>query len=202
MHDTKIAVLASHKGTMLQAIIDACLDGSLPATLAVVISNNRDSGAMMRAQRHAIPCHHLSGRTHPVFEALDRAICETLEHYEVDLVVLAGYMKKLGPHTRERFRGRVLNTHPALLPRFGGQGMYGSRVYEAVLAAGEPVTGVSIHLVDAGYDTGPVLAQCEVPVLPRDTVASLTERVQARERVFFVEILQAVVEGRIALPTT
>lgn len=202
MSETKMGVLASHNGTTLQAIIDACAAGSLTATLTVVISNNSQSGAAQRAQSHAVPFYHLSGRTHPAPESLDRAICQVLEQYEVDLVVLAGYMKKLGSCTLERFRGRVLNTHPALLPKFGGQGVYGSLVHEAVLAAGESVTGVSVHMVDAEYDTGPVVAQCEVPVLPGDTVTTLADRVQGRERAFLVEVLQAIVEGRIPLPAT
>ena len=202
MHDTKIGVLASHNGTMLQAIIDACQAGSLTATPSVVISNNSQSGAAQRSWQYAIPFYHLSGRTHPTPEALDSAICQTLGQHDVDLVVLAGYLKKLGPSTLARFEGRVLNTHPALLPQFGGQGMYGVRVHEAVLAAGASVTGVSVHMVEASYDTGPVVAQCEVPVLAGDTVATLSARVQERERAFLVEVLQAIVEGDLPLPTT
>ena len=202
MRDITIGILASHNGTVLQAIIDACQAGSLTATLSVVISNNSQSGAAQRTQQYAIPFYHLSGRTHPSPALLDRTICQTLERHDVNLVVLAGYMKKLGPATLQRFRGVVLNTHPALLPKFGGQGMYGSRVHEAVLAAGASVTGVSIHMVESEYDTGPVVAQCEVPVLPGDTVATLSARVQERERVFFVEVLQAIVGGHLLLPTT
>ena len=199
---TKIGVLASHNGTVLQALIDACQRGSLTATLSVVISNNSQSGAAQRAQQHAIPFAHLSGRTHATPEVLDHAICQTLVQHDVELVVLAGYMKQLGPYTLGHFRGRVLNTHPALLPRFGGPGMYGMRVHEAVLAAGASVTGVSVHIVEAAYDTGPVVAQCEVPVLPGDTVTILAERVQERERAFLVDVLQAIVEGHLALPDT
>jgi len=134
-------------------------------------------------------------------ETLDHAICSTLEQHKVTLVLLAGYMKKLGSYTLEHFRGCVLNTHPALLPKFGGHGMYGARVHEAVLAAGEVRTGVSVHIVDAEYDQGPVVAQCEVPVLAGDTVDTLASRVQARERSFVVEVLQAIEEGRIGLRT-
>ena len=202
MIKTKIGVLASHNGTTLQAIMDACEAGSLTATLTVVISNNSQSGVAQRAQRYSVPFYHLSGRTHPDPESLDRTIRQVLEQHEVDLVVLAGYMKKLGPCTLERFQGHVLNTHPALLPKFGGQGVYGSRVHQAVLDAGESITGVSVHVVDAEYDTGPVVAQCEVPVFPGDTVTTLADRVQERERAFLVEVLQAIVEGCIPLPAT
>lgn len=188
----RIGVLASHNGTTLQAILDACEAGALTAQVVSVISNNSQSGAAQRAHRYAVPFAHLSDRTHPEPDALDEAIRDTLVQNDADIVVLAGYMKKLGPHTLKQFEGRILNTHPALLPKFGGQGMYGARVHEAVLAAGESMTGVSIHVVDAGYDTGPVIAQCEVPVHADDTVESLAERVQMHERAFLVETLQSL----------
>ena len=117
----------------------------------------------------------------------------------MDLVVLAGYMKILGPRTISRYRGRILNIHPALLPRFGGEGMYGKRVHEAVLAAGETVTGVTIHMVDEEYDHGPIVARCEVSVLEDDTVDSLAERVLRREHGFYVETLQRISRGEIDL---
>ncbi len=197
----RIGTLASHEGTTLQAVIDACESGRMQATPVVVISNNSRSGAARRAGNHSIPFYHLSGKTHPVPEELDLAICQALEKHEADVVLLAGYMKKLGPITLEKFGGRILNTHPALLPKFGGQGMYGSRVYEAVLAAGETVTGVSVHLVDAEYDTGPVVSQCEVPVLPDDDVDSLSERVQAQEKPLLLDTLRRLAAGEIKLPT-
>ena len=196
----RLGVLASHNGTTLQAIIDACESQALTAHVVTVISNNSQSGAAQRAHRHAIPFSHLSSRAYPDPSALDQAICRTLQACNPDIVVLAGYMKKLGPHTLSRFQGRILNTHPSLLPKFGGQGMYGSRVHAAVLAAGEATTGVSIHLVDAHYDTGSVIAQCEVAVQPDDTVDSLAERVQTRERVFLIETLQAIATGYLTLP--
>ncbi len=196
----KLGLLASHRGTNLQAIVDACSSGRLRAEPAVVISNNSGSGAAQRAKRAGIPFQHLSGKTHPSAEALDAAILEVLEKHGVELVVLVGYMKRIGPRTLARFSGRVLNTHPALLPKFGGTGMYGERVHEAVLAAGETETGVSVHLVDAEYDTGPVIAQCRVPVRPGDSAESLAARVVEREHEFLVDTIAAIVEGRIPLP--
>src|SRR3954470_21946446 len=160
----RIAVLASHTGTVLQSIIDACEAGRLAANVCLIVSNNSGSGAAQRAERHQIEFLHLSGQTHADDDFRDRALTGALQHSEADLVFLAGYMKKLGPHTLSAFRGRILNTHPSLLPKFGGQGMYGGRVHRAVLATGEQVTGVSVHRVDADYDTGPVIAQCQVPV--------------------------------------
>jgi len=195
----RIAVLASHAGTVLQAIVDACEAGRLSARVCLIVSNNSHSGAHQRAERHELPFRHLSSQTHPDPELLDLAVCEALDSAGTELVFLAGYMKKLGRHTLTRFQGRVLNTHPSLLPRFGGQGMYGARVHQAVIAAGDRVSGVTVHRVDAEYDTGPVVAQCEVPVLSGDTPEVLAARVQAREREFVVETLQAIVSGQISL---
>jgi phosphoribosylglycinamide formyltransferase-1 len=118
----------------------------------------------------------------------------------VEVVMLAGYMKKLGSQLLSRYQGRILNTHPALLPKFGGQGMYGLRVHEAVLRAGEVVSGSSVHLVDAEYDTGRVLAQAQVPVVGGDTPESLAARVQERERRLVVAVLNQVAKGELPLP--
>lgn len=188
----RLGVLASHEGTTLQAVLDACARGALPAEIAVVISNNKGAAALERARSAGVPARHLSGQTHPDPSALDLAICRTLVEHGVDLVLLAGYMKKIGPATLARFRGRIVNTHPALLPKFGGQGMYGARVHRAVLAAGERATGVSVHLVDAEYDTGPIVGQARVPVEPADTEETLAARVRARERGFLVDVLRAI----------
>jgi phosphoribosylglycinamide formyltransferase-1 len=195
----RVAVLASGAGTTLQAVIDAAESGELDAEVVVVISNNSDSGALERARRHRVPVRHLSSRTHARPEALDRAIAAALEEHRADLVLLAGYMKKLGGHTLRAYRGRIVNTHPALLPRHGGKGLYGGHVHEAVIAAGERTTGVSVHLVDDDYDTGRVIAQCEVPVENRDDAATLAARVQAVERSFLVQVLQGIAEKSIAL---
>ncbi len=195
----RLGVLASHGGTNLQAIIDACRDGRLNAEVSVVISNNSRARALQRARDAGISSFHLSGQTHPVPEPLDAAICETLLAHGVDLVVMAGYMKLLGPKTLTQFRSRIINTHPALLPKFGGKGMYGDRVHEAVLAAGEKLTGVSIHLADEAYDRGPIVAQCEVPVRDGDTVETLRARVLAREHAFLVETLGRIVRAEIDL---
>jgi phosphoribosylglycinamide formyltransferase-1 len=195
-----LGVLASHAGTTLQAILDAIDSGRLPLRMGIVISNNSGSTALERARRVGVETLHLSSATHADSEALDRAIATALSDAGVELVFLAGYMKRLGEVTLGRYRGRVLNTHPALLPKFGGQGMYGDNVHRAVLAARERVTGATIHLVDGEYDTGASLAQVEVAVEPDDTVSSLAARVQQSERGLVVSVLERIARGEIVLP--
>jgi phosphoribosylglycinamide formyltransferase 1 len=195
----RIGVLASHEGTTLQAILDACAGQTLAARVVTVISNNSDSGALRRAELSGSRAVHLSGKTHPQPGALDAAMVAALEQDGVEVVMLAGYMKKLEPALLARYRGRLLNTHPALLPKFGGHGMFGMRVHEAVLLAGEAVSGSSVHLVDAEYDSGRVLAQVEVPVEPGDTAEALAARVQERERRLVVSVLGQIAQGALPL---
>jgi phosphoribosylglycinamide formyltransferase-1 len=194
-----IAFLASHGGTNMQAVIDACKDDRLSAHPCAVISNNACSTAIQRAQHEGIPHYILNSKTHPDDDERDAAIVVALEKHQTTLIVLAGYMKKIGPKTLQQYQGRIINIHPALLPKFGGKGMYGRRVHEAVLQAGETETGVTIHLIDAEYDTGPVLAQTPVLVLKDDTVESLAERVLQKEHHFLVETLGRIVSGNICL---
>src|SRR5207237_1124805 len=132
--------------------------------------------------------------------AADRTLRDALEAAGVELVVLSGYLRQLGPQTLARYRGRVLNIHPGPLPDFGGHGMYGRRVHEAVIAAGAPQSGACIHVVDEEYDHGPVVARRAVPVRPDDTPEALEARVTALEPGFFVETLQRIAEGRLQLP--
>jgi phosphoribosylglycinamide formyltransferase-1 len=195
----RIGVLASHEGTTLQAILDACATGQVPVQVAAVISNNSDSGALRRARAATARGFHFSSKTHPDPGALDLAMARALREEDVEVVMLAGYMKKLGPALLEQYRGRILNTHPALLPKFGGQGMYGMRVHEAVLRAGDTESGPSVHLVDDEYDTGLVLAQARVPVLEDDTADTLATRVQERERRLVVAVLGQIAQGELAL---
>ena len=197
----KMGVLASGEGTTLQAVIDGCESGALRASVVAVIGNNSGSGAARRAARHAIPFVHLSGRTHADSASLDAAVRDALIAHEAELVLLAGYMKKIGPQTVSAFAGRMVNTHPALLPRFGGKGMYGAHIHAAVLASGAATTGISVHLVDGDYDTGRVLAQREVRVEPGDDASTLAERVQRSERPFLVEVLQRIATGDLVLPS-
>ena len=195
-----LGLLASHRGSNVQAVVAACRSGRLDARPAVVISNNASSGVLRFAEAAAIPAYCIGGPDYADEDARDTAIFETLRVHGVGLVLLLGYMRMLGPKTTAAYRGRILNTHPALLPRHGGKGMYGERVHAAVLASGDVETGVTVHLVDDEYDHGDVVAQCRVPVERGDTVESLAARVLAREHEFLVETLQAIAMGKIRVP--
>jgi phosphoribosylglycinamide formyltransferase 1 len=199
MDSLRLGFFASHNGSNMQAIIDACINKSLDAIPAVVISNNSDSQALTKARAAGIPCYHLSLKTNPDPDDLDSAIRNVLLNHNVNLIILAGYMKKIGPKVLFTYESRILNIHPALLPKYGGKGMYGKNVHEAVLAAGETETGITIHLVDSCYDTGRILNQCKVPVLENDTVETLGNRVLEREHSFFIETLQKIANGTIIL---
>jgi len=184
-----LAILASHAGTTAQAVLDALRDGRIAGEAVLVIANNPDAEVLERARAAGVPTRVLNARTHPDPHELDRAILAALREAHATHLLLAGYMKKLGPRTIAAYARRALNTHPALLPAFGGQGMYGDRVHAAVLEAGAKRSGATVHLVTDDYDAGEVLAQIEVPVLAGDDVASLGERVRAAERELVVSVL-------------
>jgi phosphoribosylglycinamide formyltransferase 1 len=194
-----LGLLASHRGSNAQTVIEACHSGRLAAKPAVVISNNASSPVLRFAEQMHVPALHIGGARYTDDDARDLAILEALRAHAVDLVLLLGYLKLLGPRTIAAYRGRILNTHPALLPAHGGKGMYGARVHQAVLAAGEPETGVTVHQVDEHYDHGAIVAQARVPVVPGDDVDRLAARVLAREHAFLVETLQRIVSGEIGL---
>ncbi len=195
----KLGLLASHRGSNVQAVVKACQSGRLDARPAVVISNNANAEVLQFAEAAGIPWRRIGG---PAFEddcVRDAAILETLHRYDVDLVLLVGYLKLLGPQTTAAYRRRILNTPPALLPKYGGKGLYGNRVYEAVITAGDTQTGVTVHLVDERYDQGNIVAQCRVSVALGDTVESLAARVLQREHEFLIETLQGIASGSIRL---
>jgi phosphoribosylglycinamide formyltransferase-1 len=177
MADLRIAVFASGGGTNLQSLIDATKNGELKGRVAVVISNNSGSYALVRAANENIPTHHLSGKTHPDRDEFAARVLDVLRQNRVNLVVLAGYMKLLPSEVVKEFRYRIINIHPALLPKFGGKGMYGLNVHRAVLEANERISGATVHFVDEIYDHGAILIQRTVPVLPDDDPERLASRV-------------------------
>ena len=192
----RLGFLASHRGSNLKAIVDACAAGRLPAQPVLVISNNAGSGALQRARDAGIPALLLNAANSGGAAGLDAALALALSEHRVDLVLLAGWMLQLGSATLSAYPGRILNIHPALLPKFGGRGMYGRHVHQAVLTAGETETGATVHLVDAGYDTGRILAQRRVPVWPGDDVERLAARVLEVEHALYVDTLRDYLAGR------
>ena len=186
----RIAILASHRGSNLQAIIDASNRGEIDAEPALVISNNSQAGALLRANEAGIQTLHLSSHKHPDTAALDVAMCDALRQHNIDLVVTAGYMKRLGKTTMNAYTGRIVNIHPSLLPKHGGKGMYGMKVHEAVIAAGDKETGATVHHVEGDYDTGPIIAQRRIDVLPDDTPQSLAARLLPVEHALLVDTIR------------
>lgn len=194
-HCMRLGFLASHGGSNLQAVLDACASGELSATPAVLVANNSGAHCITRARSAGVVVHVLNGVSHPDSEALDAAMLDALRSGGCEWIVLAGYMKKIGPRVLEAFAGKMINIHPALLPRHGGKGMYGMNVHRAVIEAGDAVSGATVHLVDGEYDEGPVLAQAEVPVMPGDTPEMLAARVLETEHRLLVATLRELVEG-------
>lgn len=192
----RVAVFVSGGGSNLQALIDRFHgDPTAPLRLALVVASRAGAGAVERAERAGIPARVLSPRTEGA-DAFPGVLLAALEEHRVDWIVLAGYLQLVPAAVVERYRGRMLNIHPALLPAFGGQGMYGARVHEAVLRAGARVSGATVHLVDERYDEGGIVAQWPVPVLAGDTAETLAARVLRVEHLLLPAALEALVGGR------
>ena len=188
----RLGFLASHAGTSMQAIARAIAAGGLSAEARLVASNNRNASALQFADTAGIPRRHISAGTEGSEPAADLALCRALQEAGAEWLVLSGYLRKVGPLTLGRYQDRILNIHPARLPKFGGRGMYGYRVHEAVLAARETVSGITVHLVDGEYDHGPIVAQRQVLVRPGDTADTLQQRIAAAEPAFFIEVLRTI----------
>jgi formyltetrahydrofolate-dependent phosphoribosylglycinamide formyltransferase len=176
----QVAVFASGGGTNLQALLHHFGDGHEVARIALVVSDRAEAGALERAERAGVETRVVAAKGREAGD-LAEELLGALRAARIDLVVLAGYLRLMPAEVVRAYRGRMLNIHPALLPAFGGRGMYGAHIHRAVLAAGCTVSGVTIHYVDERYDTGPVLVQWPVPVLPADTAESLAARVLAVE---------------------
>jgi phosphoribosylglycinamide formyltransferase-1 len=195
--DLRIGVLASGRGSNFAALIRAIQEGRLRAEIRVLVSNRKGAGALDIAREHGIPAVFLSPKGYASPEEYDRAIMEVLETYGVNFVALAGYMRYITPGFVQKFRHRMVNIHPALLPSFGGKGMYGIHVHEAVLERGCKVTGVTVHIVDEQYDHGPIVLQRCVPVMEEDTPETLAARVLEQEHQVYAEALQLFAEDRV-----
>lgn len=192
MSGLRIGVLVSGGGTNLQSVIDAVEAGTLKSQIVCVISNKEAAYGLERARKYQIPAYFIN----PKEEGYDEKLLTLLKDEQVDLVVLAGYLKILNQALVEAYRGHIINIHPSLLPKFGGKGFYGIHVHEAVIAAGEKESGATVHYVDAGVDTGKIILQRKLEIMPEDTPESLQKRILEQiEHKILVEAIQSI-EGR------
>jgi phosphoribosylglycinamide formyltransferase-1 len=187
-----LGVLVSGNGTNLQAILDAAENGTLDARVRCVVSNRSEAFALERARNAGVPAVAISHKAYPTREAFDEAVLATLREHGVEWVALAGFMRVLTPGFLRAFAGRVVNVHPALLPSFPGV-----KAVAQALSHGVKVTGATVHFVDDGIDSGPIIAQRAVPVLAGDDEASLAERVHVVEHELFVSVLADIAAGRV-----
>lgn len=197
----KLAVLVSGGGTNLQAIIDAIEKGTITnAEIAVVISNNKGAYALERAKKAGIPALAVSPKDYADREAFNRALLEKLQSYQADLVVLAGCLVVIPQMLVDAYPNRIINIHPALIPSFCGTGYYGLKVHEGVLSRGVKVTGATVHFVDDGTDTGPIILQKAVEVLPGDTPEVLQRRVMEQaEWILLPKAIDLIANGKVSV---
>ncbi|UCC68283.1 MAG: phosphoribosylglycinamide formyltransferase [Armatimonadota bacterium] len=197
----RVGVLASGGGTNLQAIMDNCAAGRINAEVVVVISDV-ECGALERTRKAGIPAEHIDRRDkkrYPTREAFDRAVLERLRAQDAELVCLAGYLRVMTPELVDAYAGRMMNIHPALLPSFGGQGMWGHHVHQAVLDYGCKVSGCTVHFVWLETDGGPVILQSAVPVEEGDTPDTLAARILPHEHELYSQAIQLFAEGRLKI---
>lgn len=197
----RIAVLVSGGGTNLQAIMDGVADGTIHDTeIAVVISNNRKAYALERARNNNIPAECVSPKDYADREEFYRALLQRVDSYRVDLIVLAGFLVAIPPSMVEAYRNRIINIHPSLIPSFCGKGHYGIHVHEAVLARGVKVTGATVHFVDDGTDTGPILLQKPVMIEQGDTPEILQRRVMEQaEWILLPHAIDLIARGKVSI---
>ncbi|MFP4522433.1 MAG: phosphoribosylglycinamide formyltransferase [Fibrobacterota bacterium] len=192
----KIAVFASGGGSNFSAVQKKILEGCLKSSIDLVVSNNSRCGAAEKASLYGIEFFHISGRTHPDPLKYREALLEKLASTGIELILLAGYMKLVPDYLIAAYPRRILNIHPGILPEYGGKGMYGINVHKAVIEAGAKESGVTVHIVDENYDTGPVVRQEKVPVLPEDTPETLAVRVLRKEHDTYWRAVKDFEEGK------
>jgi phosphoribosylglycinamide formyltransferase 1 len=190
----RLGVLASGRGSNLQAIIDACEGGQIDAVIALVISNVAETHALERGLRHGIEAAFIDPSLHRTSEEFDAAVLDLLRKREVELVCLAGYMRLLSPPFVEAYKNRIMNIHPALLPAFPGL-----HTHRQALRYGVKFSGCTVHFVDEGVDTGPIIIQAVVPVLDDDTEEILSDRILAYEHQIYPQAIQLFAEGRLEI---
>ena len=192
-----IGVFASGRGSNFEALMDRIEEDQIPAQIAAVISNNPHAGALEIAKKNNIANYYIERAQFETGSEFCDALEEIFDRHNVNFVTLAGYLKKIPSRIVQRFHNRILNIHPALLPDFGGKGMYGMKVHEAVLESGATVSGATIHIVDEEYDRGPIVLQREVPVRPKDTPEILAARVLRVEHQIYSEAIKLFAEDRV-----
>jgi phosphoribosylglycinamide formyltransferase 1 len=185
----RLAVFASGSGSNFQAIIDAISNGTIPATCVGLITDREGIAAIDKAYLAGIPVHVVRRRDYQDYDNYSLALTATVQSLDPDLIVLAGYLSKIPAMVVEHWRGKIINMHPALLPKFGGKGYYGIYVHTAVLEAGESESGCTVHFVDEVYDNGSIIAQRKVPVLQDDTPDTLQQRVLKEEHKLLPEVI-------------
>lgn len=193
----QIAVLLSGGGTTLQNLLDRIVGGTLDARVVAVLSSQPDAFGLERARQAGIPAIAASRKSHADTTTFNDALHDSLRPFEIDLVVMAGFLSIFQP--RERFTGRVMNIHPALIPAFSGPGFYGQRVHRAVIESGVRISGCTVHFADDEYDHGPIILQGTVPVLEDDTPEALGKRVHALENDLYPEAIQLWADGRLVI---
>jgi phosphoribosylglycinamide formyltransferase 1 len=194
-----VAVFASGGGSNFQALIDKAESGELHCRLVLCVVNNSSAFAVQRAKKHGIPWRHVAPSNFPGEQEYTNALLSLLREHAADCIALAGYMKKIPRAVIAAFPNRIVNIHPGLLPAFGGKGLYGEKVHEAVIAYGAKVSGVTIHFVDEEYDSGPIIFQGTVPVLDGDDPHALAARVLALEHASYWRVLDALARGRLSV---
>ena len=185
----KIAVFSSGEGSTLTKIHEACQRGNLPAEILLIISNKAHSGAIERAKRHAIDSYLFDTGNNEDTIKTENDLVGLLKQSKIDWILLLGFTRKIGPKLLTAFNNRIINTHPSLLPKYGGKGFYGRKIHEAVLASGDILTGATVHLVNEEYDSGEILGQIEIPVLPNDSATTLEARVKKTEKAHLIKVL-------------
>ena len=195
----KIACLASGDGTNLQAIIDNIESGRLEARIVAVISNVPGAGALARAQKHHIPWFVVNNKEYASRQLFDRELAAIIDRQEAQLICLCGFMRIFSPFFIDHYPGRIINIHPALLPAHGGEGFYGHKVHQAVLASGDKISGCTVHFVDQEVDHGPTILQRTVPVLPEDTADSLADRVLKEEHLAYSQAIALIARGELKI---
>lgn len=194
-----LAFFASYNGSSAHAITDACLNGDLIASPVLLITNNKNAKALEWAEKKGLKTVCLNSTQYPDPAELDKKIAEKLEEHNINMVCLSGYMKLIGSHTMNAVHGKILNTHPALLPKYGGKGMYGNHVHEAVKNSGDKETGCTIHQVNEEYDEGKILAQKIAPVLKEDSVDDIADKVKNAEPDLYIETIDKILKDEITL---